>query len=96
MERKDYQSIGDVLREALRENDMQGHIDGLKAAETWRHILGEHLADQCGRPFVRDGVMTVKVASAALRNELHMHRSKLADAINRQLGKQVISSIRLL
>lgn len=96
MERKESQSIGDILRLAFQENCMQDRLDERRAVQIWGDVVGRQLAMQCRRPDVADGVMTVGVANAALRHELTMSRTKLLNEINRQLGKDVISNIRFV
>jgi hypothetical protein len=96
MERKESQSIGDILRLAFQENCMQDRLDERRAVEMWGNVVGTALAVQCRRPDVANGVMTVGVANAALRHELTMSRTKLLNEINRQLGKDVISNIRFV
>ena len=96
MERKDSQSIGDILRLALQQNCMAGRLDELKAIDLWEGTVGKYIASQCRRPTVDNGVMTVGVANASLRNELAMNRSALRNSINKALGKSVISEIRFI
>lgn len=94
MERKEAQSIGDVLRLAFQDNCMQDRLDERRAVAVWRSVVGGELAAQCMTPTVRDGVMSVGVRNASLRHELSMSRSSLARAINAQLGRTVIEDIR--
>ena len=94
MERTTPQSIGDVLRMAFQENCMQDRLDECRAADHWQVLIGEDLARKCRRPTVKNGVMTVGVPNAALRNELAMNRSSLKNAINSLIGKMTITEIR--
>lgn len=94
MERITPQSIGDVLRLAFQENCMQDRLDECKAADHWQALIGPDLTRKCRRPTVKNGVMTVGVPNAALRNELAMNRSSLRRAINSMIGKQTITEIR--
>lgn len=96
MQRHKPQSVGDVLRDLLEETSLQNRIDELKAAELWHKIVGGAIAEVTGKPSVRNGVMSVGVPNASLRNELHMNRSRLKDIINETLGKQTISEIRFI
>lgn len=96
MERIIPQSIGDVLRLAFQENCMQGRLDECKAADHWQALIGADLARKCRRPTVKNGVMTVGVPNAALRNELAMSRSSLRNAINSMIGKVTITEIRFI
>ncbi len=94
MERKQSQSIGDVLRLAFQDNCMQDRLDERKAIDVWASIVGPDLAAQCMRPTVRDGIMNVGVRNASLRHELTMNRSRLCQAINSALGRVIIEEIR--
>lgn len=96
MDRKDPQSIGDVLRDTLQASDFQNRLDEQKAADMWSLVVGSAIACAGPRPTVSGGVMTVRIPNPALRQELHMTRTRIAAAINRELGKNVISNIRFL
>ena len=96
MERKESQSVGDILRLAFQENCMQDHLDEWKAIELWESVVGRNLAAMCRRPKVEAGVMTVGVPNASLRHEFTMSRSSLRNAINHAIGKETISEIRFI
>lgn len=96
MERKESQSIGDILRVAFQENCMQDRLDECKAVEYWHFVIGETNARECRRPFVKDGVMTVGVPNASLRHELSMNRSSILRSINSMIGKETIIEIRFI
>lgn len=94
MQRHSPQSVGDVLRNLLEETSLQTRMDELKAADLWPKIAGNSLALKTGKPNVKNGVMSIGVPNASLRNELHMHRSRLREIINEAIGKEIISEIR--
>lgn len=94
MERKESQSIGDILRMAFQENCMQDNLDRRRAVEIWPQVVGPAIAGACRRPDVKGRLMTAGVPDAALRHELTMTRSRIVKAINGTLGKDVIDDIR--
>ena len=94
MERKIPQSVGDVLRDLLEETSLQNRMDELRAADMWASIVGKEIAALTSRPAVKNGIMSVGVPNASLRNELHMSRSTLRELINRKSGKEIITEIR--
>ena len=96
MERKESQSIGDILRLTFQENCMQDRLDERIAVESWRAVVGENIASLCRRPTVCDGIMTVGVPNAPLRHELAMSRTILRQAINQATGKETITEIRFI
>lgn len=96
MERSEITSIGDVLRRAIAETNMQGRLDELQAADLWPQVVGRDIASRTMKPLVRSGNMTVRVVDSALRHELSMHRTLLLREINRLMKKEVILSIRFI
>lgn len=96
MEKSEIKSIGDVLRQAIEETNMQGRLDELRAADLWPSIVGEEIASRTMKPLVRSGAMTIRVVDASLRQELTMHRSLLLREINRLMNKETITSLRFI
>lgn len=94
MKRREPESLGDVLRQAIEENRSAFRFDEMTAISTWPVIVGREVASRTMRPFIKDGVMTIRVPAAPLRQELNMMRSKLARAINAEVGKDVVKELR--
>lgn len=94
MQRYSPESVGDVLRNLLEETSLQNRMDELKAVDLWAKIAGRAIADLTNRPTVKNGVMSIGVPIASLRNELYMNRTRLRELINSSIGKDVISEIR--
>lgn len=96
MERKEPQSIGDVLRDLLDESFLRSRMDELNAVRLWEKVTGREIASRCGKPTVKSGVMTVGVANACLRQELYINRTRLKEIINELIGKETIKEIRFV
>lgn len=96
MERYESESLGDIMRRAIEESGNSRRFDEIKAINAWSVVLGRDLASKTLKPQVKNGVMTVKVPSAALRQELNMMRSAIAKALNEQIGKNVITNLKLI
>ncbi|MDE7350622.1 MAG: DUF721 domain-containing protein [Muribaculaceae bacterium] len=93
MERRDAVTVGDVLRECLEKSSMQGRLDEVRACEAFPLVVGKHIASMCGRPWMKNGVMTIGTPNASLRSELNMSRGKIVRGINEILGKDVVREI---
>lgn len=94
MQRHEPQSVGDVLRNLLEETSLQDRMDELKAASMWDKVVGKSFAKQTSKPSVKNGIMTVGIPNASLRNELMMNRTRLREIINKNIGKEVITEIK--
>lgn len=86
MKRIQTQHIGDVLREAIQDSTLDDGLMRAKAIRAWTLIIGDAIASQCGKPYFKDDTLTIRIPSAALRNELNMRRTQLAHNINQHIG----------
>lgn len=93
MERRDAVTVGDVLRECLEKSSMQGRLDEVRACEAFALVVGTHIASMCGRPWMKNGVMTVGTSNASLRSELNMSRGRIVKGINETMGKEVVREL---
>jgi len=94
MKRIEPEAIGDVLRLTIQEANMASRLDECRAADLWSEIMGKGIASRTSRPRVSCGVMVVDTASASLRHELHMNRSRIMALINDRIGKETVREIR--
>lgn len=94
MERKDPELLADIMRDAIEETMTHRRFDEITAIRMWPVVIGEELASKSPRPVVKNGVMTIRIFSAPLRQELNMRRSSLAVALNKAVGKDIIKEIK--
>jgi len=94
MKRVEPEAVGDVLRQTLQQQGMTGRLYEARAVSLWPSVVGEHIASMCGRPVMNNGLMTLYVRSAPLRQELSMSRTQLMHLINETLGREVVREIR--
>lgn len=95
MKRQESVAIGDVLRKAIDDAQLSGHLDELRAAQYWPAIVGPEIAAICGKPYIINGNMTIRIPDASLRHELNMNRSRIIGEFNRIMGKEVVKSLWL-
>lgn len=94
MQRIEPQSIGDLLRQAIEENRAAFRYDEISAINAWPKVIGAAIAAKTLKPAIRAGVMTIRVPAAPLRHELNMLRSRLAAAINAEVGRDVVKELK--
>lgn len=94
MKRVEPESIGDVLRRTIEEQNMTSRLRETRAIELWPRIVGPHIAACASRPVVKNRIMTIGIPAAPLRHDLMMSRSQIIDIINQTLKAEVIADIR--
>lgn len=96
MERYEAQSLGDLLRQEIERNQNTYRFDEINAIKAWPVVIGASIAAKTMRPYIKAGVMTIRVPAAPLRQELNMMRSQIAKAINAEIDKDVVKELRFV
>lgn len=87
------QPLGSILGDLLRQPRYQQKIEEARAVEAWPKVVVVGAARATESVWVRDGVMTVKLRSAAWRHTLHLQREGWRERLNEHLGGEVIREI---
>lgn len=93
MKRTEAKTIGDIVNNFLKQENLDTQLDEYRAAALWPHIVGDGINRYTISRDVRNGVMHVRLSSASLRAELTMLRSALVTRINEAMGHEVIKDI---
>ena len=93
MKRTEAMQIGEIIDNYIRQENLETEMNEQKAAYVWADVVGYGINRYTVSRSVHNGVMTVHIASATLRNELMMNRSMLIKRINEAVGAPVITEI---
>lgn len=97
MRHQSVQSIGEVLASYLRDSGMEKPILERRVIELWPQLMGETVARLTRSVEVTDGVLYVRLSSAALRQQLFEIRFDLIKKLNEAVGCEgVIRDVRLM
>jgi len=87
--------IGGPLQELLARLRLTGPMVGWQAVEVWPEVVGDRVAARAHAVAFRDGTLVVEVDSATWMNELTYLKRRMIDDLNRRLGAEVVSELRL-
>lgn len=93
MKRTSAKSVGDIINDFLKQEKLDTKVNEYKALELWNEIVGPGINRYTVDRNVKNGIMTVTLSSASLRNELMLSRSSIIARINEVLGAEVIKNI---
>ena len=82
-----------AIEEFLDSFHLRDKLNEAKVIAAWEKVVGEMIAKNTGQLHIRNKVLFIRVESAALRNELMFARTKIINALNREVGAVVISDI---
>ena len=95
MPNKDDAPLKKMIEGLMKSYHWEDKLDAVRIRESWESVVGKIFAKHTTRLFLKDKVLYVSLDSSVLRNELHMARSKIVEAINKELGGSVINDIVL-
>ena len=93
MQKRNEQSIGEVLRQYLKVTQLDNVVFADRIATIWEEALGNEIAQQTDRIFLRDGALFIQLKSPSLKTELNMRRTQIATLLNEKLGAHIIKSV---
>lgn len=93
MKRTDAKSIAEIIGDFMQQEDIESAVLEHKALQLWGNVVGPGVNRMTTERYVDDGVITVKISSAALRNDLMLSRSSIIEQLNNLVGKPVIKEI---
>ena len=87
------QSLGAVLGELFQQPRYRRRIDEARAVDAWKEVAVTGAVRATETAWIRDGVLTVKLRSAAWRHTLHLQREAWREKLNAHLGSEVVREI---
>jgi len=95
MKRDNDYTLREVLEELLKAYRWEEKLDVVKLRETWEKIVGRIIARHTNHIDVRNRILYVKIDSSVIRSELLLARSKVVQAVNKEMGYSMIDELIL-
>ena len=86
-------TLAKILKNIFSEPELYAHYLEAKILTMYPKSVGEKIAQVSTAQSFRDGILYVKVNSASWRNELNLMSLQIKDAINKDLGEQLINKV---
>ena len=93
MKRTEAKNVGQIINDLLQKEHLDVALDEHRASALWPQIVGDGINRYTISRSVRGGVMTVRLSSASLANELMLIRANIIRRINEALGREIIHEI---
>ncbi len=93
--RNNNQPVSEVLQQMVRELRMGPKLTQSEIKSLWQRELGPVINRHTSELRFRNGTLTVRVDSAALRHELLFNRAQLLTRLNKELTVGEIRSIEV-
>ncbi|MEM1093567.1 MAG: DUF721 domain-containing protein [Bacteroidota bacterium] len=87
------QSLGAVLGELIDKMGIQKKMDAATIIETWATLAGPQVNRHTDSVWFKHGRLYVKIRSASWRQHLHMERTRWCQALNREIGRELVREV---
>jgi predicted nucleic acid-binding Zn ribbon protein len=89
-------SLSEVLVDYLRESGLEQSVLDVQIEEVWPRVMGETVRKLTRSVEVKDGMLIVRVSSAALKAQLFENRFELVRKLNEAVGAPAVRDCRIL
>ena len=89
-------SLTDALIAYLRESGLEKPVLEVQVEEVWPKVMGDMVTKMTRSVEMKDGMLVVRVNSAALKAQLFENRFELVRKLNEAVGAEVIKDCRIL
>lgn len=93
MRKSNEQSLGEVIKQWLREFNNEEKITEVRINTAWEKVMGDMIYKQTKNLVYKNKTLTVYLRSAPLREELSMARTKIISNINKEIGSDTVNEV---
>lgn len=86
-------TLKQAIEQLLNAYRLNGKIKETRLIQSWEQVCGALINRHTENLYISNRKLYVKVDSAALRNELSYAKTKLANALNKAVGENIIEEI---
>lgn len=94
MRKKNAEEVGSLVRQFLRAEGLETPLNEYRIINAWPTVAGPAIARYTGNIFIKASILNIQIKSPALRQNLNMSRTLLAQKLNEHVGAQVITEVR--
>ncbi|MCH7657511.1 MAG: DUF721 domain-containing protein [Bacteroidetes bacterium] len=95
MRKVNTQKIADVIRDYLKETQLEGKLKEVKVVNSWEELVGKAISRRTNRIYIKNGKLYLYMNSSIVKNELLMIREVIIERINSNAGEEIIKEIVL-
>lgn len=93
MRKSNTQPIENVIREYLKEMNIDQKLKEVGIVSQWEKLMGKTVAVRTSQIYIRNRILYIHVTSSVLKNELLMMRQAIIEKINEEAGERVVEQI---
>lgn len=90
-----YMDLGDAIDAFLNKHGLKDEADIQRVINNWESLMGKPIAQNTEKLWLNKSVFYIKVKSPVWKSELQMARMKIRTLINEQVGRELVTEVRV-
>lgn len=93
MRKKNTELLSDVIRQVLKEQNLDKALYEKRLIDAWPLVLGNNIVQYTSELSIKNRVLYVGLTSSVLRHDLFLSREEIKKSLNKQVGVEVIVDV---
>jgi hypothetical protein len=90
------QPIGKIINQLIDEYRLRDKLLEVSLPHAWEKIMGAAVAKRTLGISIRKGILTVRISSAPLKNDLMYEKENIKSRMNEELGGDYVKEVKVL
>lgn len=95
MKRENTQLISVILKEFIKQEQLEDGLERLRIFKTWDLIVGDAGARATTNKFFKDGILYCNVSSSIIRTQLFYRKEDIVAQMNKMLNGDIVKKLIL-
>ena len=95
MKRENTQLISAILKEFIKEEQLEDGLNRVRLFNVWNLIVGEVGARATTNKFFKDGILYCTVNSSIIRTQLYYRKEDIVAQMNKMLNGEIVKKLIL-
>ena len=88
-------SLGDVIQELINAYRLKDGLMRAKIDQVWEKVMDKAIVSRTSELRFEKGVLTIRLNSSVLRNELEYKKADIIKAVNDSIGEDLVKEVVL-
>lgn len=88
-------TLKDAISDLLKAYHLSDKLDEHRIISSWEKLMGKMIARHTKEIYIKDKVLTIKLDSAVLREELSFAKTKMIRLLNDSIGREIVREVVL-
>jgi predicted nucleic acid-binding Zn ribbon protein len=93
MRKSNTESLSSVLKNYVRENNLERKMNELDLIKSWETVMGKTVSRYTKNLYIQNSALFVETTSPIVRNELLMMKEEIRVRLNEVVGEELIKTI---